>query len=175
MNSFRKFRLALLSTGVMSVCAMSSAHAQGIQQDPIAISIAQSAADYRSRSVNTVTQTNQDGLGTAPSLSGATSGTIAPQGVELTEVIGMDAVGEVRVNNLANLEAFLTRVGDGMQIHGIAWGGPIMIRGFMHMAAGRRNARKRFLFGAAGAIGGLAAPGCINWLVASARDANLFS
>ena len=31
------------------------------------------------------------------------------------------------------------------------------------------------LFGAAGVTGGLATPGCINWLVASARDANLFS
>jgi hypothetical protein len=34
---------------------------------------------------------------------------------------------------------------------------------------------KRVLFGAAGVTGGLATPGAINWLVASARDANLFS
>jgi len=30
-------------------------------------------------------------------------------------------------------------------------------------------------FGASGVTGGLATPGCINWLVASSRDANLFS
>ncbi len=34
---------------------------------------------------------------------------------------------------------------------------------------------KKVLFGAAGVTGGLATPGVINWLVASARDANMFS
>lgn len=41
--------------------------------------------------------------------------------------------------------------------------------------AGTQDAMKRVLFGAAGVTGGFATPGCINWLVASARDANLFS
>jgi hypothetical protein len=41
--------------------------------------------------------------------------------------------------------------------------------------AGTQDAMKRVLFGAAGVTGGLATPGVINWLVASARDANLFS
>jgi hypothetical protein len=81
----------------------------------------------------------------------------------------------VRVNNLANLEALLNIIANGMEILGIAWGGPTMIMGFMHMAAGTHDAMKKVLFGAAGVTGGLATPGCINWLVASARDAALFN
>jgi hypothetical protein len=111
----------------------------------------------------------------APSLQGATNGTIGPQGTDATFVTGVNTAGTVRVNNLANLEALLNIIANGMEILGIAWGGPTMIMGFMHMAAGTQDAMKRVLFGAAGVTGGLATPGCINWLVASARDANLFS
>jgi hypothetical protein len=46
---------------------------------------------------------------------------------------------------------------------------------FAANATGTQDAMKRVLFGAAGVTGGLATPGVINWLVASARDANLFS
>jgi hypothetical protein len=61
----------------------------------------------------------------------------------------------VRVNNLANLEALLNIIANGMEILGIAWGGPTMIMGFMHMAAGTQDAMKRVLFGAAGRTLGL--------------------
>ncbi len=111
----------------------------------------------------------------APSLQGAMNGTIGPQGADATYITGVNTAGTVRVNNLANLEALLNIIANGMEILGIAWGGPTMIMGFMHMAAGTQDAMKRVLFGAAGVTGGLATPGCINWLVASARDANLFS
>ena len=120
-------------------------------------------------------QTQQLNLGAAPTLQGATNGTIAPQGVEATVVQGVNTAGTVRVNNLANLEALLNIIANGMEILGIAWGGPTMIMGFMHMAAGSHDAMKKVLFGAAGVTGGLATPGCINWLVASARDAALFN
>jgi hypothetical protein len=50
-----------------------------------------------------------------------------------------------------------------------------MIMGFMYMAAGTSDAMQRVLKGGAGVVGGLATPGVINWLVASARDANLFN
>ena len=121
----------------------------------------------------TGSQTQQLQLG--QSLQGATNGTIAPQGVEATVVQGVNTAGTVRVNNLANLEALLNIIANGMEILGIAWGGPTMIMGFMHMAAGSHDAMKKVLFGAAGVTGGLATPGCINWLVASARDAALFN
>ncbi len=124
---------------------------------------------------NTATQTMQGGMATAPYLSGATNGTIGPQGTDATYVTGVNTAGTVRVNNLANLEALLNIIANGLEILGIAWGGPTMIMGFMYMAAGTQNAMQKVLFGAAGVTGGLATPGCINWLVASARDANLFS
>ncbi len=175
MNSFRKVRLSLLSLGVMSVCAVSAAHAQGTNQDAFNTGGAQGSMGYGSQSPNTLTQTNQGGLASAPMLSGATLGTIGPQGQDATYVTGLNTSGTVRVNNLANLEALLNIIANGMEILGIAWGGPTMIMGFMHMAAGTQDAMKRVLFGAAGVTGGLATPGCINWLVASARDANLFT
>ena len=124
---------------------------------------------------NTGTQTRQELDSQAPTLQGATNGTIGPQGGDATSIMGVNTAGTVRVNNLANLEALLNIIANGMEILGIAWGGPTMIMGFMHMAAGTQPAMKKVLFGAAGVTGGLATPGCINWLVASARDANLFS
>ena len=126
---------------------------------------------------NTLSQTRSNQLPQqlAPQLQGATNGTIGPQGLDATVISGVNTAGTVRVNNLANLEALLNIVANGMEILGIAWGGPTMIMGFMHMAAGTQDAMKRVLWGAAGVTGGLATPGCINWLVASARDANLFS
>ena len=124
---------------------------------------------------NTGSQTQQINSGQSPMLQGATNGTIGPQGGDATSVMGVNTAGTVRVNNLANLEALLNIIANGMEILGIAWGGPTMIMGFMHMAAGTNDAMKKVLFGAAGVTGGLATPGCINWLVASARDANLFS
>ena len=122
-----------------------------------------------SQSTNSVAQMQ------APALQGASNATIGPQGTEATFVTGVNTAGTVRVNNLANLEALLNIIANGMEILGIAWGGPTMIMGFMHMAAGTQDAMKRVLFGCAGVTGGLATPGAINWLVASARDANLFS
>jgi hypothetical protein len=123
----------------------------------------------------TGSQTDLVNLGQAPMLQGATFGTIGPQAGDATVVSGINTAGTVRVNNLANLEALLNIIANGMEILGIAWGGPTMIMGFMHMAAGTQDAMKRVLFGCAGVTGGLATPGAINWLVASARDAGLFS
>jgi hypothetical protein len=123
----------------------------------------------------TGSQTETVNSGRAPTLQGATNGTIGPQAGDETVVQGINTAGTVRVNNLANLEALLNILANGMEILGIAWGGPTMIMGFMHMAAGTHDSMKRVLFGAAGVTGGLATPGAINWLVASARDANLFT
>ncbi len=134
-----------------------------------------SSVDGGSFQGNTGSQTRQEMDSNAPTLQGATNGTIGPQGGDATYITGVNTAGTVRVNNLANLEALLNIIANGMEILGIAWGGPTMIMGFMRMAAGTQDAMKRVLFGAAGVTGGLATPGCINWLVASARDANLFS
>jgi hypothetical protein len=175
MKTANKVRVSLLSLGLMSACAVGAAQAQGTGMDAFNTGGATGAMGYGSQSPNTLTQTTQGGLGTAPMLSGASNATIGPQGPDATYVTGLNTSGTVRVNNLANLEALLNIIANGMEILGIAWGGPTMIMGFMHMAAGTQDAMKRVLFGAAGVTGGLATPGCINWLVASARDANLFS
>ncbi len=111
----------------------------------------------------------------APKLQGATNGTVGPQGLDATVITGVNTAGTVRVNNLANIEALLNIIANGLEILGIAWGGPTMIMGFMHMAAGGQDSMKRVIKGAVGVTGGMATPGMINWLVASARDANLFS
>ncbi len=46
-----------------------------------------------------------------------------------------------------------------LQILGIAFGGPTMILGFMHIAAGNKRGMMRILLGAAIVTGGLATPG----------------
>ena len=155
--------------------SIAPAHAQATNAD--AFSSAGQGSMGRDTQINTGSQTsNQAGAGSnAPTLQAATNGTVGPQGSDATYITGVNTAGTVRVNNLANLEALLNIIANGLEILGIAWGGPTMIMGFMHMAAGTQDAMKRVLFGAAGVTGGLATPGCINWLVASARDANLFS
>ena len=120
-------------------------------------------------------QTQQGGSALAPQLQGATNGTVGPQGADATVIQGVNTAGTVRVNNLANLEALLNIIANGMEILGIAWGGPTVVMGFMHMSAGSQDAMKRVIWGLSGVTGGMATPGCINWLVASARDAGLFS
>jgi hypothetical protein len=172
---------ALSSLGVMAALvfglSIAPANAQAAAQGDIFESGA-NAGQAQNNGGNTLSQSNANAAANsaqAPSLQGATNGTIGPQGNDATFVTGVNTAGTVRVNNLANLEALLNIIANGMEILGIAWGGPTMIMGFMHMAAGTQQAMKKVLFGAAGVTGGLATPGCINWLVASARDANLFS
>ncbi len=111
----------------------------------------------------------------APELQGATNGSIGPQGSDATYITGVNSAGTVRVNNLANLEALLNIIANGMEILGVVWGGATMIMGFMRLGSGADGATLRIFLGAIGVAGGLCTPGVINWLVASARDANLFS
>ncbi len=164
-----------MSLVALSFAAGVFAAAPANAQDAFSSMSSDTGAQINSNQQITGSQTQQYTDGQAPMLQGATNGTIGPQGGDATAVMGVNTAGTVRVNNLANLEALLNIIANGMEILGIAWGGPTMIMGFMHMAAGTQDAMKKVLFGAAGVTGGLATPGCINWLVASARDANLFS
>lgn len=81
-----------------------------------------------------------------------------------------------RVNNLANLEALLNIIANGVEILCIAIGGPVLIGGFVTLIA-RRNCFGVVMIGVGSSMVtfGLAFPGILNWLVASARDAGLFS
>ncbi len=170
----RNFTVSALGLSVIAALALNApAFAQaGGDQFSSSGNEGQFSSQYQG---NTGSQSLQYGDSNAPTLQGAALGTIGPQGGDATYITGVNTAGTVRVNNLANLEALLNIIANGMEILGIAWGGPTMIMGFMHMAAGTQDAMKKVLFGAAGVTGGLATPGCINWLVASARDANLFS
>lgn len=122
-----------------------------------------------------VAQADESAQSEAPELQGATNGSIGPQGSDATYITGVNTAGTVRVNNLANLEALLNILANGMEILGVVWGGATMIMGFMRMGSGADGAMTRIVLGAFGVAGGLCTPGIINWLVASARDANLFS
>ena len=175
MNIARK--LTMSAMGASFAIAMFLGAPAHAQFGGDAFSSSGAAGESGSRESNQITgsQTNTVNTGSAPILQGATNGTIGPQSGDATVIQGVNTAGTVRVNNLANLEALLNIIANGMEILGIAWGGPTMIMGFMHMAAGTHDAMKRVLFGAAGVTGGLATPGAINWLVASARDANLFN
>ena len=172
MNVFSKLTMAAIGTSfAVAMFLGAPAHAQ-FGGDAFS-----AGAPGEQQRFNPITgsQTETVDQGRSPMLQGATNGTIGPQAGDATVVQGINTAGTVRVNNLANLEALLNIIANGLEILGIAWGGPTMIFGFMHMAAGTQDAMKKVLFGAAGVTGGLATPGVINWLVASARDANLFS
>jgi hypothetical protein len=179
MNTFaKKLSMAALGLSLVAGLSVAPAHAQAPAAGDIFQSGANAGTAGQNNGGNTLSQTYQNaGANTAyaPSLQGTTFGTIGPQGNDATYVTGINTAGTVRVNNLANLEALLNIIANGMEILGIAWGGPTMIMGFMYMAAGSQTAMNKVLFGIGGVTGGLATPGAINWLVASARDANLFS
>ncbi len=159
-----RFTTALATLGLFVVLAFGCsqpANAQGSIGD--AFTSTSGTGSYGMTGAGTTGgQTTQLGMGAAPVLQGATNGTIGPQGGDATYVTGLNTAGTVRVNNLANLEALLNIIANGMEILGIAWGGPSMIMDFMHMAAGTQDAMKRVLTGAYGVTSGLPTPGVIN-------------
>lgn len=119
----------------------------------------------------------------APYLQGATSGTVGPAGADATVVTGVNTAGTVRVNNLANLEALMNIIANLCEI-GFALGGAVLIlhgiaRGeCVYEVMGHEfefGPGRRIAFGIAMILTGLCLPGMINWFIASARDANLFS
>lgn len=116
----------------------------------------------------------------APQLQGATNGTIGPQGSDATLIMGVNTAGTVRVNNLANLEALLNIVANLMELGSIFLGGllllhGIFLRGRVAIMGVEISPFVRISIGVAICLLGLMTPGLINWFVASARDANLFS
>jgi hypothetical protein len=80
-----------------------------------------------------------------------------------------------RVNNLANLEALLNIIANGGEILGLACGCKIFPCGIALLFLPERRFLGAILAfgGLVIGTGGLALPGIINWLVQSARDANL--
>ena len=88
--------------------------------------------------------------------------------------MGVNTAGTVRVNNLANLEALLNIIANSVEIMGIANVGSFFIGAIIAFVC------KRPILGAillvlcpVSITVGLATPGVINWVVASARDAQV--
>jgi hypothetical protein len=115
-----------------------------------------------------------------PSLAEVTNGTIGPQGQDATYVTGVNTAGTVRVNNLANLEALLNILCNGFELFGLIGGIALMARALMVSADSLRILGAKLTKTQAVCIAvlmiavALSVPGFVNWMVASARDANLF-
>lgn len=128
---------------------------------------------------NTGSQTaSGDAFESAPHLQGASNGTIGPQGTDATVITGVNTAGTVRVNNLANLEALLNIIANGCELGGLLFGAILLLPAFFGRGMDSPVKLRPFGRGAVGValiVGALAIPGMINWMVASARDANLFS
>jgi hypothetical protein len=98
---------------------------------------------------------------------------------EPSVVMGANAAGAARVNNLANLEALLNIFANGFEAISCYIGGPLCAAvpvGLVFLfIKGRRLLGLLFLIVGPSIVGfGVALPGILNLLVASARDANLF-
>ncbi len=119
----------------------------------------------------------------APTLQGATNGTIGPQGSDATYISGVNTAGTVRVNNLANLEALLNIISNLIEMCGLLLGFALLMHGIFQrkvvLYLPGLNASlthvHRIAYGVVIMIMASSIPGCVNWFVASARDANLFS
>jgi len=116
----------------------------------------------------------------APILQGASNGTIGEQGSDATVIMGVNTAGTVRVNNLANLEALLNIIANLAELSGIFLGGILLLHGIflkgrVAIMGVEVSPFARISIGLGLCVLGFATPGLINWFVASARDANLFS
>lgn len=116
----------------------------------------------------------------APQLQGATNGTIGAQGSDTSVIMGVNTAGTVRVNNLANLEALFNIIANLMELASVFLGGMLLLhgiflRGRVAIMGIEISPLARMSIGIAICALGLMTPGLINWFVASARDANLFS
>ncbi|MCW5823021.1 MAG: hypothetical protein KIT34_09480 [Cyanobacteria bacterium TGS_CYA1] len=117
----------------------------------------------------------------APVLQGTTNGTIGPQGSDCT--MGVNTAGTVRVNNLANLEALLNVFSLSIEAIAILWGSITIASCHARFKStnidkfwfGSMSKMARINCGIIVILAGMSMPGLVNFLVASARDANLFS
>ena len=139
------------------------------------------AGDIEQQTSESTEEAQTDNASDAPSLQGASNGTIGPQGGDATVIMGVSTAGTVRVNNLANLEAMLNIIANLFEILGLVGGIMLGVQGFMSKSVLKigedveLGPGGKILMGIMIAAIGLSVPGIINWFVASARDANLFS
>jgi len=100
-------------------------------------------------------------------------------GGDATVIQGVNTAGTVRVNNLANLEQLLSVLASVIQIAGIGLAVFLASEALQkgELKLGKLNLTKSKGLAAALvlAAAGACSPQFVNWLVASLRDANIFS
>ena len=119
MRILSKFTMAFASLAVVGTLSIAApalaqdAFGSGNQTEQNSMG---ATGEQARQNYTTGSQTQHLNDGTSPTLQGATNGTISPQGAEATVVQGVNTAGTVRVNNLANLEALLNIIANGMEI-----------------------------------------------------------
>lgn len=119
--------------------------------------------------------------GGVPNMQGATNGSIGPQGVDATSVMGINTAGTVRVNNLAVLESWLNLITFASEAVSLACGGFIAVLALMKtnvllpFITTNMGRDRRVILGMCLITIGFALPGFVNGLLSSARDCNLFN
>ena len=91
-----------------------------------------------------------------------------------TDVNNVNTAGTVRSCNLANVEALFNIIANGSEIIGILVGSCIIIK-LIVKPTERKHLKKNAGFAAAWILGGMLFPPGVNWLIATARELNLFS
>jgi len=160
------------SAVAMTNAEYSHSAAQAVPEDKMASN--DSLSGFNNSSVNAQVAENTlatIAVGQGPAmLSSATNGTIAAQGADATVIQGVCTAGTVRVNNLANAEALLNIFANVAEILGIVGGGFTIINSLI-----KGRTVNKLVYGVSMILLGLATPGVINWLFASARDSALFN
>ncbi len=110
-----------------------------------------------------------------PAFAQNPAGPIGPQGLDTNVIEGINTAGTVRVNMLANFESLVNITANGAEVIGIIWASILLVSVYRCMTKNARQDKKRLAFGISIFALALAIPGLVNWLLASARDANLFS
>lgn len=126
----------------------------------------------------TGSQAQQGGATAAPTLNGATNGTIGPQGGDAVVINSVNTAGTVRVNNLANLEAGLYTIANFMQLFGVLLGAFIGIEALRNNGLAKPislSKAKAVLLASIIAAGGIFAPSVMCSLIAFLRDLNFIS
>jgi hypothetical protein len=157
MNSGLKSLLISLAAGVVFVGVNLPANAQYMGSDSHESQVSEDAFADKS----------------AQHIKNAEQRSIGAEGADPMLLQGVNTAGTVRVNMLANLEALLNICSNGAQLTGIIWGAILLwacIRKLNQPGFGRA-----FAFAMLPIILGVCTPGSINWVVATARDAGLFS
>ena len=115
------------------------------------------------------------GAASAPTLVNAAPSAMVEEKPTSTSVPGINTSGTVRVQGLENAEGLFNVMANGLIVLGIAWAGPSLMTAWFRVGASEQGAFKHVIHVLLGMLGLIAMPAIINWLVASGRDAGIFT